>query len=79
MIEEPDRKKETIQAIQQLGGANVPQLESNIYCLSVIGQIEGHLVMPSHNKTTKYEHVIPQIVAAEQNPQVEGVILALNT
>lgn len=80
--EEPDkdiRKKNTLDAIRQLGQANVPQLESNIYCLSVIGQVEGHLVMPAQNKTTKYEHVIPQIVAAEQNENIEGVIIILNT
>ncbi|QKG85975.1 translocation-enhancing protein TepA [Kroppenstedtia pulmonis] len=68
-----------VDAIQQLGQSNVPQLDSNIYCLSVIGQVEGHLVMPSQNKTTKYEHVIPQIVAAEQNDQIEGVMVILNT
>jgi ATP-dependent protease ClpP protease subunit len=68
-----------VQAIQQLGQTNVPQLESNIFCLPIIGQIEGHLVMPPQNKTTKYEHVIPQIVAAEQNPKIEGVVLILNT
>ncbi|MDR6224236.1 ClpP family protease [Desmospora profundinema] len=74
-----ERKKNVIDAIQQLGQANVPQLDSNIYCLSVIGQVEGHLVMPAQNKTTKYEHVIPQIVAAEQNPGIEGIIIILNT
>ncbi len=79
LAEGENPKKETLQEIQHLGQSNVPQLESNIYCLSVIGQIEGHLVMPAHNKTTKYEHVIPQIVAAEQNAQVEGVIVVLNT
>lgn len=73
------RHRSVIDAIQQLGQANVPQLDSNIYCLSVIGQVEGHLVMPAQNKTTKYEHVIPQIVAAEQNPGIEGVIIILNT
>ncbi|MBA4549614.1 ATP-dependent Clp protease proteolytic subunit [Thermoactinomyces intermedius] len=65
--------------IQQLGQTNVPQLESNIFCLSIIGQIEGHLVMPPQNKTTKYEHVIPQIVAVEQNPKIEGMVIVLNT
>lgn len=74
-----DKKKGVIDAIQQLGQSNVPQLESNIHCLSIIGQVEGHLVMPAQNKTTKYEHVIPQIVAAEQNQKIEGVILILNT
>ena len=47
IAEEEDKEKGTIQAIQQLGETNVPQVESNIYCLSVIGQIEGHLIMPS--------------------------------
>ncbi len=73
------RKNSVINAIQSLGQTNVPQLESNIHCLSVIGQIEGHLVMPPQNKTTKYEHVIPQIVAAEQNPKIDGMIILLNT
>ncbi|MBN2909390.1 ATP-dependent Clp protease proteolytic subunit [Polycladomyces sp. WAk] len=73
------RRRNVMNAIQQLGQSNVPQIESNIYCLSVIGQIEGHLVLPSQNKTTKYEHIIPQLVAAEQNPQVEGIIIVLNT
>lgn len=73
------RKNGVINAIQSLGQTNVPQLESNIHCLSVIGQIEGHLVMPPQNKTTKYEHVIPQIVAAEQNPKIDGMIILLNT
>src|SRR6185312_12388522 len=53
--------------------------ESNIICLTIIGQIEGHLVLPPQNKTTKYEHLIPQLVAAEQNPKIEGVMIILNT
>jgi ATP-dependent protease ClpP protease subunit len=47
--------------------------------MSIIGQVEGHLVMPPHNKTTKYEHIIPQIVAVEQNPKIEGMVVILNT
>ncbi|RAL26364.1 ClpP family protease [Thermoflavimicrobium daqui] len=78
-IEEELKKKNVMQSIQQLGQTTVPSLESNIYCLPVIGQIEGHLVMPPQNKTTKYEHVIPQIVAAEQNPKIEGMVIVLNT
>ncbi|TCS92566.1 ClpP family protease [Hazenella coriacea] len=77
--EELEKKKSAIQSIQQLGVTNVPQLESNIFCLPIIGQVEGHLVMPPQNKTTKYEHVIPQIVAAEQNPKIEGIVIILNT
>jgi ATP-dependent protease ClpP protease subunit len=78
-IEEELNKNNAVQAIQQLGQVQVPQLESNVFCLPIIGQIEGHLVLPPQNKTTKYEHVIPQIVAAEQNPRIEGVMIILNT
>jgi len=44
-----------------------------------VGQIEGHLVLPPQNKTTKYEHIIPQLVAIEQAPEIEGLLLILNT
>ncbi|UHA75775.1 ClpP family protease [Paenibacillus sp. 481] len=70
----------SVETIQQLGTASVPSTgESNIYCLNIIGQIEGHIVLPPQNKTTKYEHVIPQLVAAEQNSKIEGVLVLLNT
>lgn len=74
-----EAKKRLIDNITQLGQTNVPQLESNIYCLTIIGQIEGHIQLPPQNKTTKYEHIIPQLVAAEQNQKVEGVMVILNT
>ncbi len=50
-----------------------------IHCLTIIGQIEGHYILPSQNKTTKYEHVIPQIVAIEEDPQIDGLLMLLNT
>ena len=50
-----------------------------IHCLTVIGQIEGHNVLPSQNKTTKYEHVIPQLVAIEEEPGIDGLLMILNT
>lgn len=50
-----------------------------IHCLTIIGQIEGHNILPPQNKTTKYEHVIPQLVAIEENPDIEGVLVLLNT
>lgn len=70
-----------LEKIQQLGVTNVPVLsqDSTIHCLTIIGQIEGHLQLPPQNKTTKYEHLIPQIVAIEQNPKIEGLLVILNT
>jgi ATP-dependent protease ClpP protease subunit len=70
-----------MQKIQQLGQTNVPELskDSNIHCLTIVGQIEGHIQLPPQNKTTKYEHIIPQLVAIEQNPKIEGLLVILNT
>lgn len=50
-----------------------------IHCLTIIGQIEGHYILPSQNKTTKYEHVIPQLVAIEESREIEGLLIILNT
>ncbi|MDB5083407.1 MAG: hypothetical protein JWN30_293 [Bacilli bacterium] len=75
-----ESKTAPMQAIESLGTANNTSVgESNIYCITVIGQIEGYIVLPPQNKTTKYEHVIPQLIAAEQNDKIEGVLIVLNT
>lgn len=50
-----------------------------IHCLTIIGQIEGHYILPPQNKTTKYEHIIPALVAIEQDPDIEGLLIILNT
>jgi ATP-dependent protease ClpP protease subunit len=77
---EEDKKNATVESIQQLGQTNpVTSGESNIFCMTIIGQVEGHMVLPPQNKTTKYEHLIPQLVAAEQNHKIEGILIILNT
>jgi len=50
-----------------------------IHCLTIIGQVEGHYILPSQNKTTKYEHVMPQLVAIEQDMEIKGLIILINT
>ncbi|RIX51769.1 translocation-enhancing protein TepA [Paenibacillus nanensis] len=77
----PEKKlNPAVENIQQLGTAQTPTAaESNIFCMTIIGQVEGHMILPPQNKTTKYEHIIPQLVAAEQNPKIEGVLIVLNT
>jgi len=72
-------KKGDINTIKELGQLTVPQTKTNIHCLPIVGQIEGHMVLPPQNKTTKYEHIIPQLVALEENPEIEGVLIVLNT
>ncbi|OKP99421.1 ClpP family protease [Paenibacillus sp. P46E] len=65
--------------VKELGQTAVPTGEPDIFCMTIIGQIEGHFVLPPHNKTTKYEHIIPQLVAAEQSKTVKGLLIILNT
>jgi len=69
-----------VDKIKELGQTNVPAMpDSNIHVLTIIGQVEGHMQLPPQNKTTKYEHILPQLIAIEQNPKIEGVIILLNT
>lgn len=70
---------EGIQSIQELGQIRVPTTDSNLHAMTIVGQIEGHMILPPQNKTTKYEHIIPQLVAIEQNPKIEGLLVILNT
>ena len=65
--------------IQNIGSVITGGKNKKFYCLTVIGQIEGHTYLPSENKTTKYEHVIPELVAIEQDPKIKGLLLILNT
>ena len=76
-----EEQSEILEKIEQLGQTKVPQLsqDTNIHCLTIIGQIEGHMQLPAQNKTTKYEHILPQLVAIEQNPKIEGLLVILNT
>lgn len=75
----PNPELGTIGAVKELGQNIVPNGEPDIFCMTIIGQIEGHLVLPPHNKTTKYEHIIPQLVAAEQSKSIKGLLIILNT
>lgn len=71
---------DTLRNIEDLGQVqNCPNPNSRIYCLNIVGQIEGHLILPPQNKTTKYEHIIPQLVAIEQSPEIKGLLIVLNT
>jgi len=68
-----------IDKIKEMGSLNVSNGKHNIFCLTIVGEIEGHTALPEQNKTTKYEHVIPQLVAIEQDKDIEGLLIILNT
>ena len=65
--------------IRESGSVTTDRSAHVLHCLTIIGQIEGHYALSSENKTTKYEHVIPQLVAIEEDPTIEGLLLLLNT
>lgn len=66
-------------AIADTGITSAENARHNIHCLTIIGQIEGHYVLPATNKTTKYEHIIPALVTIEEDSSVEGLLVVLNT
>ena len=65
--------------IEQTGSVRPQDARHLIHCLTVIGQVEGHYVLPAEHKTTKYEHIIPALVAIEQDRSIEGLLIILNT
>lgn len=65
--------------IVESGSATVKKNGHYIHCVTIIGQIEGHYILPPQNKSTKYEHLIPQLVAIEESDEIEGLIVILNT
>ena len=70
----------TADLIRELGlAAPGTDFESDLQYISIIGSIEGHIALPMENKTTKYEHLIPQLIAVEENPKLRGLLVILNT
>lgn len=76
---EQDCSDSRYEEIKNTGSVSLPYGKRRIQALTVIGEIEGHNVLPEQNKTTKYEHVIPMLVAIEEDPEIEGLLLILNT
>lgn len=77
--EREDKKSVSEGGMIKDGGTVVEVDRGSIYCLTIIGQIEGHYVLDSSQKTTKYDHVIPTLVAIEESSEIDGIIILLNT
>ena len=80
---EPEKEKESgneaTQSILDFGSAMTHTPHGNVYCLTIIGQIEGHTTASNNAKTTKYEHVLPLLAKLEESDEVDGVLFLLNT
>ena len=76
---EAKKEEQARQELIDLGASTTKTARGTIYTLTIIGQIEGHQALPENIKTTKYEHVIPQLVAIEESRDIEGLLIILNT
>ncbi len=77
--EQASLSDENAQGIKNIGSVLTGRNDAMIHCLTIIGQIEGHFILPSQNKTTKYEHIIPLLVSIEEDPDIKGLLILLNT
>ena len=74
-----EQQLDQAQLIEETGGVRPHNAKHLIHCLNIIGQIEGHNILPDDVKTTKYEHVLPALVAIEQDQSIEGLLILVNT
>lgn len=72
-------ENEKTEQIKELGALSSIGTRHKIFCLTIIGEIEGHSILPEQSKTTKYEHIIPQLVSVEESDEIEGVVIIINT
>jgi ATP-dependent protease ClpP protease subunit len=77
--QEQNQNTDIVNNINEIGMPNVPNFENNIQFITIIGEIEGHNSTSSGKKATKYEHIIPMLIAAVQDPKIEGLFIILNT
>ena len=78
-INNPEMRKEETKQIVELGSDITKSELGNIYTLTIIGQVEGHQVLPETAKTTKYEHILPLLAGIEESEEIDGLLLLLNT
>lgn len=70
---------DNVDNIKKVGIPKIPDFNTDIQFLTIIGEIEGHTLSSSDKKTTKYEHIIPLLIASMQDPKIKGILIILNT
>ena len=76
---DPKQLEQERQQIQEMGAVEVKGSGGSIYTLTIIGQVEGHQLLPETVKTTKYEHILPLLASIEEDPEIDGLLILLNT
>lgn len=77
--ENSEKAKEERQQMVDLGAATVKSGHGTVYILTIVGQVEGHQVLPENTKSTKYEHVLPLLASMEETDEIDGILILLNT
>lgn len=77
--DETTRLQRRLQMVEDTGSVTTDNGSHRIHCMTIVGQIEGHYVLPGETKATKYEHMIPQLVAVDESREIEGLLVLLNT
>ena len=77
--EREERNDGPMQPVVDLGAATMHTVRGTVHCLTIVGQVEGHMLLPPNSKATKYEHVLPLLAGLEASEEIEGVLFLLNT
>ena len=77
--EDSEEKRIEMEKIRESASTDIKTNKGNIHCLTVIGQVEGHMLLPPQNKTTKYELIIPQLISVEEDNEIDALFVVLNT
>ncbi|MEE0840251.1 MAG: ATP-dependent Clp protease proteolytic subunit [Acutalibacteraceae bacterium] len=77
--EEKKENSSVYEELKNMGSVTFTRDNRHIFCLTIVGEIEGHTILSEQSKTTKYEHVIPQLVAIEEDANIDGLLVILNT
>ena len=78
-MEEKKATSEALDTIEKSGSVEIGDGNGNYYCLSIIGQIEGHYALDQNQKATKYDHLLPLLVALEEDKRIDGILILINT
>jgi len=78
-IEENKDNNDELESLKEVGMMQISTMPNDIQYLTIIGEIEGHIVAPPQKKATKYEHLIPLLISAVEDPKIKGIFIILNT
>ncbi len=74
-----EKRSRDEESIREMGGLPTGNARERFYCMSIVGQVEGHTVLDSNQKATKYDHLLPLLVSLEESDEIEGILILLNT